>query len=138
MCSLPGEEKFTLKVCTKQWDLNYNDLVSLSHLPTLQDRRQQSKLCWLFNIVNGHTYFPNSPLQNRDIHYATRSSHAHALVPIQCHTLQFQSSYFPSTINAWNSLSPELVSVQSSTGFKHVLTLSCTNRCKITTILYGP
>ena len=116
-------QKFALKVCTKQWDLNYNDLVSLSHLPTLQDRRQQSKLCWLFNIVNGHTYFPNSPLQNRDIHYATRSSHAHALVPIQCHTLQFQSSYFPSTINAWNSLSPdlELVSVQSSTGFKHAL-----------------
>ena len=25
------------------------------------------------------------------------------------------------TINAWNSLSPELVSVQSSTGFKHAL-----------------
>ena len=118
---LEGVQKFALKVCTKCWNLNYDNLVSLSCLPTLQVRRQQSKLCSLFNIIHGYASFPNAPLQNRDIHYPTRSSHAHALVPIQSHTLQFQNSYFPSAIKAWNSLSPELVSIQSDTVFKRAL-----------------
>ena len=88
-------QKFALKVCTKHWDLNYDELLSLSHLPTLQSRRQTSKLCLLYKIVNNKTYFPNAPLQNRDVCYSTRSSsHAHALVPMKCHSLLSQHNRY--------------------------------------------
>ena len=36
---LEGVQKFGLRICAKQWDLSYNELLSNFGVPTLNDRR---------------------------------------------------------------------------------------------------
>ena len=98
------EYMHALRVCTKSWDTNYSDLLVKTHLPSLQARRQQTKLCNLFNMVNHFTFFPDAPIQARQFSYPSRSVHARALVPLQTHSSQYYNSFFPSAITAWNSL----------------------------------
>ena len=118
---LEDVQKFALKVCTKSWDQDYNTLLAKSCLPSLQTRRHQAKLCNLYNIINELTYFPNAPIFRRDQYYATRSSRDRLFVPIPSHSNQHSSSFFPSTINAWNSLPSDVQTMPSSTGFKRAL-----------------
>ena len=85
--------------------------ITITNLPSPESRRHQAKLCHLFKIANTQTYFPDAPLTNRTHHYAVRSSREHSLMPIQFHSNQFGKSYFPSTINGWNSLPQALIPV---------------------------
>ena len=120
---LEDVQKFALRVCTKTWDTNYDDLLLTSHLPPqwLQERRQQTKLGNLFNIINELTFFPDTPTQVRRQIYPSRSVHARALVPLQSHSLQYYNSFFPSAIAVWNSLPSSVVSATSYPAFKQVL-----------------
>ena len=95
--------------------------VTITNLPSLESRRHQAKLCHLFKIANAQTYFPDAPLTNRIHHYAVRSSREHSLMPIQFHSNQFGKSYFPNTINAWNSLPSSTHSSTSIAAFKFAL-----------------
>jgi len=51
--SLEGMQRFALKVCSKQWDAGYNELLDMFRLPSLQIRHLYIKLCYLFKIVHG-------------------------------------------------------------------------------------
>ena len=119
--ALEDVQKFALKMCTKSWDQDYQTLLTITNLPSLESRRHQAKLCHLFKIANAQTYFPDAPLTNRTHHYAVRSSREHSLMPIQFHSNQFGKSYFPSTINAWNSLPSSTHSSTSIAAFKFAL-----------------
>ena len=119
--ALEDVQKFALKMCTKSWDQDYQTLLTITNLPSLESRRHQAKLCHLFKIANAQTYFPDAPLANRTHHYAIRSSREHSLMPIQFHSNQFGKSYFPSTINAWNSLPSSTHSSTSIAAFKFAL-----------------
>ena len=119
-------QRFALKVCTKSWDASYTSLLEATHLPSLQTRRTHAKLCNLFKIVNSLTFYPDAPTQYRQQPYPSRSVHSSALVPLQCHSLQYQSSFFPSSISAWNSLPQDIVSNQTIPSFKRGLhSLQC-------------
>ena len=85
-------QKFVLKVCTKSWDGNYTSLLETTHLPSLQSRRTHAKLCNLFRIVNGLTFYPNAPTQVRQQPYPSRSVYSREFVPLQCHSLKVHSS----------------------------------------------
>ena len=39
IAALENVQNFALRVCFKKWSLNYRDLLELSHLQSLQDRR---------------------------------------------------------------------------------------------------
>ena len=45
-------KKFGLRICAKQWDLSYNELLSNFGVPTLNDRRLYLKLATTFKIHN--------------------------------------------------------------------------------------
>ena len=83
---LEDVQKFALKVCTKSWDQDYSTLLAKSHLPSLETRRHQAKLCNLYNIMNELTYYPNAPLLCKEQRYVTRSSRDRLLVPIPSHS----------------------------------------------------
>ena len=55
---LENTQKFALKVCTKHWNLGYQDLLELTNSPSLQSRRLYFKLCTLYKIVHNLVYFP--------------------------------------------------------------------------------
>ena len=118
---LENTQKFALKVSTKCWNISYDDLLSRSNLPSLQDRRRQFKLCQAFNIIHELAYFPDAPFENRHSKYNSRTVHSKALMPIQTHTSQFQHSFFPDVIEQWNSLSESTTSATSIVSFKHNL-----------------
>ena len=118
---LEGVQKFGLKVCTKSWDCNYDELLEQAKLPTLQSRRQQAKLCQLFKIVNGTTLYPEAPIQPRECFYPSRTIHSHALVPLQARSSHFQHSFFPSSIRLWNTLPESVVSASTVAALKYHL-----------------
>ena len=45
-------QKFGLRICAKQWDLGYNELMSNFDVCTLQSRHLEHKLCTMFKIVH--------------------------------------------------------------------------------------
>ena len=47
---LENVQKFGLRICARQWDLGYNELLSNFHALTLQDRRLYHKLCNMYKI----------------------------------------------------------------------------------------
>ena len=56
--SLEFVQKFALKVCLKQWNMPYCQLLNQSHLPDLGTRRKHLSLCYFYNIVNGVHVYP--------------------------------------------------------------------------------
>ena len=60
-------QRFALRLCVKQWDLDYPLLLFISDLPTLAARRKYFSLCSMFKIVNQLMHFPQDvfvPPQN--------------------------------------------------------------------------
>ena len=115
-------QKFALRVCLKSWDTDYEDLLSISNLPSLQKRRMLTSLCHLFKISRGFTDFHDPPLQQHMHSYNTRSTCKQMFSLLQCRTNSYQSSYFPNTIANWNSLPSEVTECASVQTFKkHVI-----------------
>ena len=56
--NLENVQKFALRMCHKNWDAGYQELLDLSTLPTLENRRLYLKLCTLYKIIYGYFYFP--------------------------------------------------------------------------------
>ena len=56
-------QKFALKLCTKLWDQDYQTLLTITHLPSLESRRHQTKLYYLYKIIIAHMYFPDASLR---------------------------------------------------------------------------
>ncbi len=54
-------------MCLKNWDSGYQELLDLSQLPTLENRRLYLKLCTLHKIIHGLFCFPPNVLQISDL-----------------------------------------------------------------------
>ena len=55
---LEAVQKFALKLISQQWDLGYEELLSITNVPKLGERRLHLKLAQVFKIVHGLCYFP--------------------------------------------------------------------------------
>ena len=109
------------KMCTKQWcDVSYEDRLKLMNIDTLQSRRLQLKLCYLYKILNGQSYFVNSPLTLFSSAYNTRSHSLTLNVPFT-HSVSSFNSFFCQITRIWNQLPFEVVSNQSFLLFKKAL-----------------
>ncbi len=51
-------QKFALRMCLKNWDTGYQDLLDLTNFPSLKNRRLYLKLSTLYKIIYGLFYFP--------------------------------------------------------------------------------
>ena len=99
--SLERIQKFALRMCTKKWNLEYNILLDSCDIPSLAVRRQHLKLCFLFQLINGHIIFPDAPLVLRPL-LNLRNSSPHLLMQPAVHSSAHQFSFFPHTISLWN------------------------------------
>ena len=109
-------QKFALKMCLKNWDSNYQDLLDLAQMPTLQNRRLYLKLCTLHKIIHGFFYFPPG------VFIPQPSRHCSHTLPLLhqplAHTNAYQGSFVPSTISVWNHLPHDALVTNSSATFK--------------------
>ena len=51
-------QKFAMKMCPKQWGMGYQDLLELSQVPALQNRRLYLKLCTIYLAMVIFTFLP--------------------------------------------------------------------------------
>ena len=112
-------QKFALKMCLKNWDSNYQDLLDLAQMPTRQNRRLYLKLCTLHKIIHGFFYFPPGvfiPQPSRHCSHALPLLHQ----PL-AHTNAYQGSFVPSTISAWNHLPHDALVTNSSATLNYSL-----------------
>lgn len=118
--ALERVQKFACKMATQNWNAGCDELNDLVNLPSLQHRRLQLKLCQLYKIIHGLSYFPDDifiPRQN----FSNRSSNNKSLLQPFAHTNAFLFSFVPHTIRTWNSLSTSQVNAVSLSSFKFTL-----------------
>ena len=54
---LESTQKFACKLMTKTWDRGYDELLNMTNLPSLADKRLYLKPCSLYKIVYDLSYF---------------------------------------------------------------------------------
>ena len=116
---LESVQFFALKLCSKQWDCDYQSLLLSFHLPSLLCRRRSFKLILLYKFIYKLLYIP-STFQSRTS-YSLQSYHPLNLkVPYTCSSATFHS-FLPSTISLWNSLPAPVKCVNSIKSLKSEL-----------------
>ena len=119
--ALENTQKFALSVCLKNWRADYDLLLDQAHLPRLSSRRKFLKLCLLYNIFTGKVIYHDSPLVRWSSPYPNRLQNSLQLSPLYARTDYFKYSFFPSSIEAWNSLHFDVASKNTLLSFKHAL-----------------
>ena len=117
--SLESVQKFALKVCLKQWNMPYCQLLNQSHLPDLGTRRKHLSLCYFYNIVNGVHVYPNLPLVPHSPQHVLRNTHS--FMQFNAHTNHFQHSFFPHVTALWNTLPSAITSAPTLSVFNNYI-----------------
>ena len=117
--SLENVQKFALRMCSKQWDMGYNELLDMFEVPSLENCRLYHKFCHLFKIVHGFCYFPPDIIvPNLNPSHSTRSFSLHQ--PFS-KTTALNSSFVPDSIWRWNYLPEDTICSPSLSTFKNSL-----------------
>ena len=123
MQALESVQTFALRVITKHWAHSYEELLSLTTLPTLEKRRLYLRLQFLYKIVKD-LFFLNGLVTFRGpTHHNFRSFHPLSLEQPFARTNKLLFSFIPNTISVWNSLPLDVVSVPNILLFKKKLSL---------------
>ena len=119
--SIENTQKFALRVCNKSWGTCYEELLTTSSLTTMARRRSHLKLCMFFNIINQYISYPNPPFSKSVTLFPNRHANKVQLSVPFARTNIFKFSFFPSTINAWNTLEFDCTTINSLNSFKCAL-----------------
>ena len=122
--SLENIQKFALRACTRDWKADYITLLDRCKVPTLAQRRQFMKLCFMYQVVNQLLVFPSEFTERRALSRSLRNSSSFGLQRPICRTSAHQFSFFPHTIELWNRLTQDIQSCGSLTSFKRNLSNS--------------
>ena len=98
--SLEYVHVFALKVCLKQWNTSYCQLLNQSHLPDLSTRRKHLSLSYFYNIIKGIHVFHALPLVPHSSDHFLHNTHS--LMNFNYHTNYFHYSFFPHVTVLWN------------------------------------
>ena len=112
-------QKFALRLCVKQWDMDYTSLLSICILPTLTTRRKYFILCTMYKIVNHLIDFPPNVFLPRAT--SLRSTPSCLYLQPFSHTNSYLFSFVPNTCSQWNKLPFELRSTDTLSSFKSSL-----------------
>ena len=88
--SLESVQRFAMKVCLKQWNTPYCQLLNQSRLPDPNTCHKHLNLC---NIVNGIHVYPNLPLVSYSPQHMLQNTHSY--MQFSAHTNYFQHYFFP-------------------------------------------
>ena len=117
---LENTQKFALKLISHNWSTSYQDLLSLSDLPTLSTRRLHLKLSQVYKIVYNLCHFPDHIFEERQAH-SERLRRPLTLHQPFAHSNAYLNSFVPSSVQAWNNLTAQQVTCPSLKSFKSSL-----------------
>ena len=123
-CTISAQ-KFALRVCLKQWNMPYCDMLEHTGLPRLESRRSLLNLSLTFKVNHGLIYFPNDIYSLSITRSSPHISHSLSLRPYSSSS-QFFYSCIPHSISLWNALpfDPSSYNVVQY----YVLTLNCNSK----------
>ena len=107
---LQNVEKFAFRMITKRWDSGYQELLDMVAIPSLEKRRLQSSLCMLYKIVHNLCHFPPYVITPRS-NVSKRTDRPLLLHQPFASTNALMYSFVPRTVNVWNSLPQEIVTL---------------------------
>ena len=108
--ALESVQKFACKIAMCNWTSDYQELLSLTDLPTLERRRTELQLSHLFKIVHNLCFFPEGLVATRECpHYNIRTTHSLTLHQPFAHTNNYLNSFLPHSVSIWNRLPEEIV-----------------------------
>ena len=122
--ALERVQTFACKMVSHNWKANYQELLSLVDIPTLERRRLELKLGHLFKIIHNLCFFPQGvilPREQTPLICSTRSTHSLPLIQPFARTNSYLYSFVPHTVSYWNLLPQELVNAPSLSTFKSKL-----------------
>ena len=114
-------QNFALKVCQKDW---HSDCHPAKHhkcsLPSCQEESIEA-----LSAILHHSEFADLPTSKRVSCYQNciRSINSATLTQLFAHTVLFQNSFFPSTIELWNTLPFNICTLQSLLHFKQAVSI---------------
>ena len=91
---LENTQKMALRICTRQWDLSYGDLLLNSKILTLAARREYLSLCTFYKIIHNQMFFPPNILHFKKP-VSIRSTSCLKLVQPFARSNAFKSSFIP-------------------------------------------
>ena len=118
---LEKTQQFASRICTKNWDAGYHELLDMLDLPSLAQRRLHTRLCYVYKIVHGLLYFPPDVVVPSSA--LSHNPRSHLLYQPFAHSNSYLHSFIPNSISNWNMLPDYVVSSPSFTSFKYNLSL---------------
>ncbi len=116
MRRLESVQRFACRVILQKWDLEHDELLSLTSLPTLESRRDFYTIIHVYKILNNLSAAPNDFTPHT--RQGTRSNHSRSLhIPFSRLTL-CQRSLYHHEPKLWNKLSEEEVNCPTFQRFK--------------------
>ena len=119
------QHKAARYIFNQPWRRNVRDSVSLLLeslcWPSLQRRRENTRLILLYKIINDFLHIPSSYHPVPSPFTATRSSNDIKFLHYQPNIDCYKYSFFPRTIPVWNSLPSDIVQATSVVNFKDLL-----------------
>ena len=107
---LESIQGFAAKLCMKRWSAFSSLVISDLNWPTLHSRRSRQKVLLCRRIIRNESIISPSSYFSVPAHPNPRTHLPHTLHVPFARTVSFQSSFFVSVCNLWNSL-PEEVSL---------------------------
>jgi len=105
-------------VCNRYHNISsVNEMLSDLNWPSLEIRRKQARLAFMYKIVNGLVDLPKDKFLFPPPHTGPRTK-PHAFRLYQCDTNYFKFSFFPRTVVEWNRLPAEVANAPSLDIFK--------------------
>ena len=96
-------------------EISLSDMITLLKMESLQTRRQNSRLCMFYKVVNGLVALPVDTLIKAD--QRTRGGE-HNYKPIKSNKQAYKNSFYSQTIRESNILPTEVKASQSLETFK--------------------
>ena len=84
----------------------------------LEHRRDNSRLCFLFKIIQHQVHFPTNNIPAPAPITTTRQSHERNFLVPYARTDVYKYSFFPNVISLWNKLPETIKEIQSLDTFK--------------------
>ena len=121
--ALENVQKFALRICSKQWQMSYPDLLNHDHfqISTLENRRLFLSLCTFFKIVNKINYFLPALIPTHTPLSVLRSSNPYNYsISFSC-TTRYSNSFILRTSKLWNNLPVDIKSCTNFGQFKNLI-----------------
>ena len=114
-------QKFGLRMCTRRWNADYNELLLLFNIPSLHDRRCYLSLCTMYKIIYENVEFPPNFFTPKPPSHLRSSTSALLFIQPFAKTNFRKYSFLPHISSIWNNLPTHVTKAQSLMAFKMLL-----------------